>query len=242
MPKLRAREVRRLAWDDLAAKQYWPYVGAFFVLTLITGVAVCFAILAVLIPSVIMFAHEPVDNMSTAEFILHPKTLIVMLLSCAAAVPICYSFGYTTWGQSKLALSAAKRELKFEHCFSGWGHGWKMLWTLLVACTYAQFWFLLFIVPGIIKAYAYMMTPFVQIEHPDWTANQCITESRRLMDGNKWRFFCLCFSFIGWYLLLLAAVFVPIAGNFAQYFLMPYVSTATARFFFEVKREKGGCD
>ena len=33
------------------------------------------------------------------------------------------------------------------------------------------------------------------------TANEAITESRRIMDGNKWRLFCLDFSFIGWELL-----------------------------------------
>ena len=32
-------------------------------------------------------------------------------------------------------------------------------------------------------------------------ANEAITESRRIMDGNKWRLFCLDFSFIGWELL-----------------------------------------
>ena len=33
------------------------------------------------------------------------------------------------------------------------------------------------------------------------SANEAITESRRIMDGNKWRLFCLDFSFIGWELL-----------------------------------------
>lgn len=35
-------------------------------------------------------------------------------------------------------------------------------------------------------------------EHPGLTANEAITESRRIMDGNKWRLFCLDLSFLGW--------------------------------------------
>ena len=45
------------------------------------------------------------------------------------------------------------------------------------------------------------MTPYIMSEHPSLTANEAITESRRIMDGNKWRLFCLDFSFIGWELL-----------------------------------------
>ena len=45
------------------------------------------------------------------------------------------------------------------------------------------------------------MTPYIMAEHPSLTANEAITESRRIMDGNKWRLFCLDFSFIGWELL-----------------------------------------
>ena len=63
---------------------------------------------------------------------------------------------------------------------------------------YIFLWTLLFYVPGIIKSYSYAMAYFVHIDHPELTPNQCITESRRLMNGNKWRLFCLDISFIGW--------------------------------------------
>jgi len=236
MPKLNAKGIRQLAWNDLAAKQYWPFVGGNFVLTLILGAAIVVGVLLVVIPAAVVVAKA--GDQMTSDILLK-SILPISVFSCIAAVPILYGIGYMTWGGIRMALETANRTMKFEHCLSGWGHGWKMCWTILVVATYAQLWFLLLIVPGIVKAFAYAMTTYVQVEHPDWTATQCITESRRLMDGNKWRLFCLGFSFIGWYLLLVVAAFVPIAGNFAQYFLTPYVSTATARFYFEVKREKG---
>lgn len=66
---------------------------------------------------------------------------------------------------------------------------------------YTLLWSLLFVIPGIIKTYSYAMTPYIMAEHPALTADEAITESRRIMDGNKMRLFCLSFSFIGWGLL-----------------------------------------
>ena len=63
---------------------------------------------------------------------------------------------------------------------------------------YVALWSLLLFIPGVVKAYSYAMTPYIMAEHPGLTANEAITESRRIMDGNKWRLFCLHLSFIGW--------------------------------------------
>ena len=48
-------------------------------------------------------------------------------------------------------------------------------------------WSLLLVIPGIIKSFSYAMTPYILAEHPEMTATEAITESRRVMDGNKWR-------------------------------------------------------
>ena len=73
---------------------------------------------------------------------------------------------------------------------------------------YTFLWSLLFVIPGIIKTYSYAMTPYVLAENPRMTATEAITESRQVMDGNKWRLFCLGFSFIGWDLLCAAPTLV----------------------------------
>ena len=73
---------------------------------------------------------------------------------------------------------------------------------------YVAFWSLLLVIPGIVKSYSYAMTPYIMAEHPSLTANEAITESRRIMDGNKWRLFCLDFSFIGWELLCALPLYV----------------------------------
>ena len=119
-------------------------------------------------------------------------------------------------------------------------------------------WSLLLVIPGIIKSFSYAMTPYILAEHPEMTATEAITESRHVMDGNKWRLFCLDFSFIGWNILcaapiLIALIFIAKAtiasGNFATFlwlipcsiptvigslFLTPYREAAYAAFYRDI--------
>ena len=46
----RARDYRREAWVALGEEQYWPFVGAMFILTLISAAAIIPSILLLLIP------------------------------------------------------------------------------------------------------------------------------------------------------------------------------------------------
>ena len=78
---------------------------------------------------------------------------------------------------------------------------------------YVALWSLLLVIPGIVKSYSYAMAPYIMAEHPALTANEAITESRRIMDGNKWRLFCLDFSFIGWELLCVLPMLAGFSGG-----------------------------
>ena len=61
-------------------------------------------------------------------------------------------------------------------------------------------WGLLFIIPGIIKSYAYSMAYYIKADHPNYDWRQCIQESCDMMRGHKWELFVLDLSFIGWYI------------------------------------------
>jgi len=92
-------------------------------------------------------------------------------------------------------------------------------------------WSLLLVIPGIIKTYSYAMVPYILGDNPTMGVTEAIDESRRLMDGNKWRLFCLDFSFIGW--ALLSIITFGIAG----FFFMPYISCAKAEFYLSIKNK-----
>jgi len=84
---------------------------------------------------------------------------------------------------------------------------------------------LLFIIPGIIAEYSYAMSYYVMLDHPELTPKECMKVSRAMMDGNRWRLFCLEFSFIGWAIL---NVFTLGIGNL---FLTPYMWSARTAFY-----------
>lgn len=60
---------------------------------------------------------------------------------------------------------------------------------------------LLLIVPGIIATLSYSMTFFILADNPQMGAFEAIDQSKRMMDGQKWKLFCLWCRFLGWFLL-----------------------------------------
>ena len=101
----------------------------------------------------------------------------------------------------------------------------------LLATIFTALWSLLFIIPGIVKAIAYSQCYFIALEHPEYDANTCITESRKMMNGHKWEYFCLQFSFIGW----------MIVGSFClgvgTLWVSAYMNAANAAYYEDLKNQ-----
>jgi len=95
----------------------------------------------------------------------------------------------------------------------------------LLTTIFVLLWLLLFIVPGIIKALAYSMAPYILADNPEMSGLDAINASKEMMQGHKGRLFCLLFSFIGWFLLAILTFGVGFI------FLAPYVATAKAEFY-----------
>ena len=62
-------------------------------------------------------------------------------------------------------------------------------------------WSLLFIVPGIVKAYQYRMVPYLMAENPDMDYHRALGLSRAMTRGYKWDLFVLDLSILGWWLI-----------------------------------------
>lgn len=80
----------------------------------------------------------------------------------------------------------------------------------------------------IMFAFGMSMVNFVLLENPGIGAREAMRKSWDLMNGHKFRFFCLGFSFIGWGFL---SLFTFGIGVFA---LTPYESVAYASFYREL--------
>ena len=198
-----------------------------------------------------------IQELQTTElwFMLKPAitALVVVLLVWVVAIILvagAAKLGYAVFNLNIVDHKKADLTDLFSQ-FNRFGTGFVM--NFLVGI-FTFLWSLLFLVPGIIKSYSYAMTPYILAENPHMTANEAITESRRVMNGNKWRLFCMHFSFIGWHLLCISPVLIAgtiyiITGNYigvlffilsavisfaGALFIHPYQEAAQAAFYRDI--------
>ncbi|WP_240408964.1 DUF975 family protein [Lactobacillus gasseri] len=90
----------------------------------------------------------------------------------------------------------------FKAIFSSFTNGYfsKTFLTSLLTTLFTFFWGLLLIVPGIIKSFSYAMTPYIMKDMIDskheMTATEAISESRKIMKGNKTTLFNIWYFII----------------------------------------------
>lgn len=142
-----------------------------------------------------------------------------------------FAFGFARFYLDLVRGADAKIESVFTESFSDFLKKWG---TSLLKILYLVLWYLLFIIPGIVKSYSYAMTEYIMLDHPEVCYNQAITKSREMMDGYKWKLFVLDLSFIGWRILSFFT-----CGILDLLFVNPYVNATRAQFYEELKAIKG---
>ena len=129
---------------------------------------------------------------------------LVLSLASSIVIGVILVGGLLSYGLCHVFLQmvrSQKTKPEISDLFTGSD---QFLSLLILYCLQALFtflWTLLFIVPGIIKSYAYSMAFYIKHDHPEYDWKKCLDESQRYMMGHKWQLFCLDFSFIGWILL-----------------------------------------
>lgn len=96
---------------------------------------------------------------------------------------------------------------------------------------YILLWTFLFIIPGIVKMYQYLMVPYILSECPDMEYHEALAKSRDMMDGNKGKAFVLGLSFLLWdFLGMLTFGIVEI------FYVNPYRNLTFAALYEELKK------
>ncbi len=108
-----------------------------------------------------------------------------------------------------------------------WG---KAIWLQVRTGIFILLWTLLLIIPGVIKSYSYSMAGFIMSENPEISAKGAMEMSMKMMNGNKFRLFCLRLSFIGWFILGILTLGIGLL------WIIPYMNAATAAFYDDVSR------
>ena len=125
-----------------------------------------------------------------------------------------------------------KANFELHDLFSQFDHFGQGFAQRFLRGLYVTLWSLLFVIPGIVKGYAYAMTPFIMAENPEMSANNAITASRELMDGHKGDLFILDLSFIGW------GILAAVTCNIGHLALNPYKNAAYAAFYKDLTAHK----
>ena len=120
-------------------------------------------------------------------------------------------------------------EFEVSNLFDGFSNFTNAFSLYLVNNIFIALWSMLFVIPGIVKSYAYSMSYFILADHPEMSQSDARKASIEMMKGHKWELFCLQFSFIGWYLLTI------ITCGILTFWVTPYVDAATAAFYENLK-------
>lgn len=201
------------------------------------GVAVGTTIVAMLLGGVSSGSSFEIEVRQTQQMTPEAQELLMQMvpyLICGSIAAILVSIfvgsvvslGYYRFSLNLIDYSAPEFKDLFSQFRRG-SYGSAVALNLLQGL-YVLGWSLLFIIPGIIAEYSYAMAPYIMLDHPELSANQCITISKKMMVGHKWDLFCLRISFIGWAIL---SAFTVGIGNL---FLRPYMEAANAAFYRDI--------
>lgn len=140
--------------------------------------------------------------------------------------------GPLTVGVSGIFLSLARgaKNINIEDEFSGFKDFTENLLLGLLMSVFTFLWTLLFIIPGIVKSYAYSMAFYIRADHPEYSWRECLDESQEMMRGYKMQLFLLDLSFIGWFIV------GALCCGVGTLWVMPYLRAARTNFYESIRR------
>ena len=139
-----------------------------------------------------------------------------------------------SWGLTVSLLRNHREEsVDLENLFDGFrgGRYTRVFCALFLVNLFTFLWTLLLIIPGIMKAFSYALTPYIIMDEPKLTARQAITRSCEIMQGRRWKLFCLYLSFIGWGILSI------LTFGIGFLWLAPYMNASIAAFYEDARAE-----
>lgn len=143
-------------------------------------------------------------------------TLIAILVLNPLEIGVRYYF-----------LESTQMRFRLENIVHGFTNGRykNLVITMLLRSIYNTLWYLLLIIPGIVKSYSYAMVPYLLAENPGIPPSRAIEMSMQMTSGHKWQMFVLDLSFIGWFLL------GALALGIGSLFVLPYFNTTHAELY-----------
>lgn len=136
------------------------------------------------------------------------------------------------YGRVPIYLNVSRsKKVEVKNIFDGFNNFGNVWCTSFLVGFFTLLWSLLFIIPGIIKAYSYSMSLYIINDNPNMKAIDAIKKSEEIMNGHKMDLFILHLSFLGWMLLGLLTL------GILYIWVIPYYYTAIANFYNSIKEK-----
>ena len=121
------------------------------------------------------------------------------------------------------------QDARLEQIFQGFNNFNTSLGAYLLMLLFTFLWTLLLIIPGIIAVLSYSMTFYILADDNSIGAMEAIDKSKKMMDGYKWKYFCLGLRFIGWSLLCILTLGIGFL------WILPYMHVSMVKFYDDIK-------
>jgi len=131
-----------------------------------------------------------------------------------------------TLGYSIYILAAyRKKKYQWDLIFAGFQYYFLVLSASWLTTAFAMVGFVVFIIPGMIIGLALTMVNFIIADNPDISPFEALKKSYQMMKGFKWKYFCLFFRFVGWFILGVVTVGIGFL------WMAPYLSMSAVIFY-----------
>lgn len=168
-------------------------------------------------------------GISIAGFIIFILfNVILQLIPVVGNITLFFISGSMYLGLIYFTFSIIDQKPQISLLFKGLKYIFKCFGAYFMMAVFIILWSLLLIIPGIIACFAYSMTFFIIAQNPTIGVFDAIKQSKELMYGYKWKFFCLGLRFFGWFIVGLLTL------GIAFIFIFPYYNVSIAHFYKDI--------
>ncbi len=163
---------------------------------------------------------------------------MLIKIALAMIVSMLCQLLYSILVQAPFSVGGCKFYLDAHHSdppYRTMLHGFSSNYLNVVKATFLRslkimLWSLLFLIPGIVKAYETFMVPYIIAENPNMDSKTAFKLSKMMTEGEKLRLFILDLSFIGWLFLMV------LTSGLSHIFISgPYYQAALANTYIRIK-------
>lgn len=130
-----------------------------------------------------------------------------------------------------LKMSRSPDPVTYNDFIEGFSNFWKAILIGLWQSLWIFLWTLLFIIPGIIKSFAYSQMTYLAHEFPEVSVRRLMKISMEITRGHKGSLFIMYLSFIGWGFLCL------FTAGIGFLWLEPYIQMTAANAYHAMLKE-----